>query len=76
MIPGFKQPSLAFTRQRLKDHRPDEYERLFRKFVAALKVGDFQQAEGIRQELTKLTTGESDNSDDSDDSNQQRSNHP
>jgi hypothetical protein len=58
MIPGFKQPRLTESRIRLRHHRPDAYERVFRQFIAALKAGDQPLALELREELRRLVKDE------------------
>jgi len=58
MIPGFKQPRLSETRIRLRRHRPDAYELVFRRFIAALKEHDEPRALKLRDELRRLARDE------------------
>jgi hypothetical protein len=47
-------PRLTETRIRIRHHQPDAYELTFRRFIAALKAGNQQQADEAREELRRL----------------------
>jgi hypothetical protein len=51
-------PRLTESRIRIRHHRPDAYERVFRQFVAALKAGNEPLALELREELRWLVKDE------------------
>jgi hypothetical protein len=53
-----KRPRLAESRIRIRHHRPDAYELVFRQFIAALKAGDQPLALELREELRRLVKDE------------------
>jgi hypothetical protein len=53
-----KRPRLVESRIRIRHHRPDAYEQVFRQFIAALKAGNEPLALKLREELRRLVKDE------------------